>query len=243
MNQARPLTILHLYPRDMNIYGDNGNIQVLKKRIEWHGYAPIIIEYNPEDTFPDLNTIDIIIGGGGQDSGQSKIYEDLLENSAALHKASTAGTPMLMICGLYQLFGNEFITHTGESLKGIGIFNLKTIGGKERLVGNITTQSNLFGTVIGYENHSGQTYLEQSTEPLGEVLLGAGNNMRDGHEGAITHNTIGTYLHGPLLPKNPVIADYLIGTAAERRYGTFEGRAIDDSVALRARESARQRPR
>ena len=243
MSQKRTITILHLYPRDMNIYGDNGNVQVLRKRLEWHGYEPVVIGYNPEDTLPDLATIDMVIGGGGQDSGQSVVHSDLIEIGPALKEAANDGVPMLMVCGLYQLFGNYFKTHTGETLEGIGIFNAHTIGGKERLVGNITTKSDVFGTLIGYENHSGQTFLGEGVSPLGTVQLGAGNNIADGHEGVILKNTIGTYLHGPLLPKNPVLADYLISVAAERRYGEFTAQPIDDSVALRARKVALTRPR
>ncbi len=240
---SKTITILHLYSRDMNIYGDNGNIQALEKRLQWHGYTPVIKEYNPGDTLPSLEEVDIIIGGGGQDSGQDKIHADLLSIGPALKKASDSGTPILLVCGLYQLFGNKFTTHTGEEIQGIGVFNAHTIGGKERLVGNITIESPAFGTVIGYENHSGQTYLADEVEPLGSVIIGAGNNAADGHEGIIQNNTIGTYLHGPILPKNPVIADYLIGVAAKRRYEEFNEQVIDDSITARAREAALKRPR
>ena len=238
---ANEITILHLYPRDMNIYGDNGNLQVLTKRLEWHGYAPTVIEYNPGDEFP--HSFDIIVGGGGQDSGQDRIHQDLLSIGTSLKQAAENGTPMLMVCGLYQLFGHRFVTATGSILEGIGIFDAETIGTKERLVGNIVLETELFGSVVGYENHSGQTSLGPQAQPFGTVRLGAGNNSTDGHEGVLYKNVIGTYLHGPILPKNPAIADFLISTAATNRYGSFTGVEIDDSIALEAKRIAQSRPR
>ena len=239
----KKITILHLYARDMNIYGDNGNVQVLKKRIEWHGYIPVVIEYNPEDTLPDLSTVDIIVGGGGQDSGQGVIHKDLLSIGGLLRDAAENNLPMLMVCGLYQLFGHSFTTQDGSVLEGISILDTTTVAGSERLVGNLTIETEAFGTITGYENHSGQTTLGVHAKPLGTVTLGAGNNSADGHEGVFYKNVIGTYLHGPLLPKNPEIADYLISTAAKRRYGAFHGITIDDSIALKARSVAQTRPR
>lgn len=237
------LTILHLYPEDMNIYGDDGNVQVLKKRCEWHGYTVSVVNHNPGNPLPDLSAVDIIIGGGGQDSGQERVSGDLLSIGEQLKVASEDGMPILVVCGLYQLFGKKFTTHTGAEITGIGIFDAYTVGGSERLVGNISIHSETFGTIVGYENHSGQTFLGAEATPLGEVRLGAGNNLRDGHEGALLNNTIGTYLHGPLLPKNPTLADYLISTAAKRRYGSFDGTEIDDQLAMLARKVSLSRPR
>lgn len=237
----RKLTILQLYPRDMNIYGDHGNTLVLTKRAEWHGYSVKLLSYNPGDTFPEK--VDLIIGGGGQDSGQDKIQTDLLSIGKQLHKLASQGVPMLMICGLYQLFGNFFKTQDGHIIKGIGVFDLETHAGPERLIGNITTSSPLFGDIIGYENHSGQTFLGQGVKPLGTVVKGAGNNGQDETEGARYKNVIGTYLHGSLLPKNPAIADYLIEKAAIRKFGDFTPTVIDDRFATLARKHALRRPR
>src|SRR5690348_8388792 len=153
----RRLVILQLYPRDMNIYGDHGNLLVLKKRAEWHGYEPEIITYNPGDKFHD--TVDIVIGGGGQDSGQDKIKADLIKIGPKLRKLAEDDTPMLVICGLYQLFGKFFKTQDGHVIDGIGLLDIETVAGPERLIGNIVTQSEQFGDIIGYENHSGQTTL------------------------------------------------------------------------------------
>lgn len=238
---AKTLKILQLYPQDMNIYGDWGNTLTLKRRAEWHGYVPEIIDYNPGDTFP--SNIDIIVGGGGQDSGQDAIQADLLKIAPKLHELADSGTPMLLICGLYQLFGRFFRTQSGHLIEGIGIFDMETHAGPERLTGNITTKSPKFGEIIGYENHSGQTFLGNNLAPLGEVVRGAGNNGQDTTEGAQYKNVLGTYLHGSLLPKNPAIADFLLETAAIKRYGEFHAEVIDDSIAENARNIAIKRQR
>lgn len=225
----------------MNIYGDNGNILVLVRRLEWYGYEPRVIPYNVGDTLP--KEVDIVIGGGGQDSGQEKIHADLLKIGPTLKKWADEGVPMLVVCGLYQLFGHFFKTLNNTHLEGIGILDVKTYGTNERLIGNIVTSSTAFGEIIGYENHSGQTFLGETAAPLATVIRGAGNNSKDGHEGAVYKNVIGTYLHGSILPKNPAIADFLIKTATKRRYGSFSQDLIDDMFADMAREVARDRPR
>lgn len=237
----KQIRLLQLYPQDMNIYGDWGNTLVLKRRLEWHGYDVELLEYNPGDTFP--GQIDLIVGGGGQDSGQSKIQDDLIKIGPTLVELAENDVPMLMICGLYQLFGKFFKTKDGIVINGIGLLNIETFGGDERMIGNIVTENDLFGQIIGYENHSGQTYLCHDIKPFGHVIKGAGNNMKDGHEGAIYRNVIGTYLHGSLLPKNPAVADWLIERAVIRRYGEFTPKNIDDSYAELARKTAVKRPR
>lgn len=236
------ITILHLYPRDMNIYGDFGNVLTLKRRLEWYGYEAKVVAYNPGDEFP--TEVDIIVGGGGQDSGQNKIQEDLLEIGPKLKELAKDNMPMLMICGLYQLFGNFFKTINGDLIQGIALLDIETIGKDERLIGNIVTESEQFGDIIGYENHSGQTFLHGDTKPLGMVKMGAGNNMADSHEGARFKNVIGSYMHGSLLPKNPLIADFLIEQAVIRKYGEFKPSAtIDDILTESACRVARRRPR
>lgn len=225
----------------MNIYGDWGNTLVLKRRLEWHGYAVELLEYNPGDTFPD--DIDLVVGGGGQDSGQDTIQDDLLKIKDTLHSLADDNVPMLMICGLYQLFGKFFKTQDGHIIKGIGLLDIETHAGPERLVGNIITTNPLFGDIVGYENHSGQTFLGEKVDPLGTVIKGAGNNGQDESEGAQYRNVIGTYLHGSLLPKNPFIADYLIEKAVIRKYGEFIPTVINDQFAMYARDIALKRPR
>ncbi|MDB5176690.1 MAG: hypothetical protein JWN75_358 [Candidatus Saccharibacteria bacterium] len=237
----KELVILQLYPHDMNIYGDHGNVLVLSQRALWHGYQPKVIAYNPGDSFPEH--VDIIIGGGGQDSGQDKIQADLLKVSPRLHKLAHENTPMLLICGLYQLFGKFFQTQDGHRIEGIGLLDIETTAGPERLIGNITIHSDQFGEIIGFENHSGQTFLGPKAQPLGRVVKGAGNNGQDETEGARLRNVIGSYLHGSLLPKNPTIADWLIEQAATNKFGDFTPTVIDDRFASEARKIASKRPR
>ncbi|BCW19315.1 glutamine amidotransferase [Pseudarthrobacter enclensis] len=235
------LRVVQLYPRDMNIYGDWGNALVLQQRIRWHGYTPELLEYNVGDPFPD--GVDIIVGGGGQDSGQLVIQDDLQARAGTLKDLAEADTPMLVICGLYQLFGRFFKTRTGSVIPGIGILDVETHGTDERLIGNVKVATPEFGEVLGYENHSGQTTLGSGVRPLGTVAKGTGNNSSDGHEGARYRNIVASYLHGSLLPKNPAIADFLISKAAERKFGSFEPGTPDDRFVGPAREHAARRPR
>jgi CobQ-like glutamine amidotransferase family enzyme len=234
------LRLVHLYPEHMNIYGDWGNVLTIIKRAEWHGYEVEVIPYNPGSAFP--RDIDMVIGGGGQDSGQSVIQDDLLKIGPTLKKLADNNVPMLMICGLYQLFGHFFQTKDGKRIQGIGLFDLETYAGDVRMIGNIVTMTEL-GEVMGYENHSGMTLLGAKQKAFGTVIKGDGNNSKDKTEGAVYKNVYGSYLHGSLLPKNPLLADALIEIAATRRYGSFEPQIVDDRFAEMAREVARTRPR
>jgi CobQ-like glutamine amidotransferase family enzyme len=240
MINPKPITILQLYPNEMNIYGDRGNVLSLQRRAEWHGFTPKVIYHHPGSSFPE--NVDIIVGGGGQDSGQEKVEEDLQTISNTLHKLADNGVPMIMVCGLYQLFGKFFKTQEGTIIPGIELFDIETVGGPERMIGNIVLDTS-FGEVIGYENHSGQTFLGTRAAPFGKVIKGAGNNGKDQTEGAVYKNVYGTYLHGSLLPKNPDFADELIRQAALNIYGEFIPAQIDDSIAIKARNAARSRPR
>lgn len=238
---TRPVRILQLYPRDMNIYGDWGNTLVLRQRLTWHGYDPQVLDYNPGDAFP--TDVDLVVGGGGQDSGQGVIAQDLLDIAPRLHELAGADVPMLVVCGLYQLFGHHFDTVDGHRLEGIGLLDARTVGGSTRLIGNITTRNPEFGDIVGYENHSGKTYLGPGARPLATVVHGAGNNGEDGTEGARNGYVLGTYLHGSVLPKNPRVADFLLGRAVRNRYGEFEPGQVDDRYAEQARRVASSRPR
>ena len=237
----KTITILQLYPRDMNIYGDHGNVLVLRRRLQWYGFTPKVIAYNVGDTLPEK--VDIVIGGGGQDSGQEKIHADLLKIGPTLKMWAEEGVPMLVVCGLYQLFGHSFKTLEGKVLTGISVLDVTTVGTTERLIGNVVTASDEFDEIIGYENHSGQTYLGDDAKPLAVVIKGAGNNSQDGDEGARYKNVIGTYLHGSILPKNPRIADALIKIAVEKKNANFAKGSIDDLFVDEARKIAISRPR
>jgi CobQ-like glutamine amidotransferase family enzyme len=231
--------IVHIYPNEMNTYGDRGNLLVLEKRAAWHGLDPVIHYYHAGDTFP--KNADLILGGGGQDSAQSDIQADILRIGSKLHTLVDAGVPMLMVCGTYQLFGNRFVTLTGEQIRGIGIFDVETVGSPKRLIGNTAVETTEFGVLYGFENHSGKTRLGTDQSPLGTITRGNGNNGEDRTEGARTNNAIGTYLHGPLLPNNPRLADGLIKLALQRKGVNFVPKPIDDALVEQSRKNAAAR--
>jgi CobQ-like glutamine amidotransferase family enzyme len=230
------LHIVHIYPNEMNTYGDRGNLLTLKRRAQWHGLEPVVHYYHAGDAFP--KEADIVLGGGGQDSAQAVIQEDILRIGDKLHALVEADVPMLMVCGTYQLFGNRFLTYDEQEIKGIGIFDIETIGGMKRLIGNAAADTTEFGTLYGFENHSGRTYLKNGQKPLGTVARGNGNNGEDKTEGARTRNAIGTYLHGPLLPNSPHLVDALIELALRRQGVDFRPKDIDDSLTTQARMNA-----
>jgi hypothetical protein len=233
------LHIVHIYPNEMNTYGDRGNLLTLVRRAEWHGLTPVVHYYHAGGTLP--KETDLVLGGGGQDSAQGDIQDDILRVGDQLHTLVDQGVPMLMVCGTYQLFGNRFVTQDGQEIKGIGIFDVDTFGGPKRLIGNVAVETAQFGTLYGFENHSGRTILGRHQSPLGQLTRGNGNNGDDGTEGARTNNAIGTYMHGPLLPTNPALADGLLRLAVERRGGTFDSKALNDTLADQARKNAATR--
>jgi len=233
------LHILHIYPNEMNTYGDRGNLLTLVKRAEWHGLEPVVHYYSAGDEFPE--DVDIVLGGGGQDSAQDDIQADILKIGDKLKALVNQGVPMLMVCGTYQLFGNRFVTLDGKEIKGIGIFDAETIGGPNRLIGNVEVKTLDFGVLYGFENHSGKTFLGKNQKPLGTVARGAGNNGDDKTEGARTMNAIGTYCHGPLLPNNPALADGIIRLALSNKNAEFDLKPIDDTLADHSRQNAAHR--
>lgn len=231
--------VVHLYPNEMNTYGDRGNLLTLTRRAEWHGLEPIVHYYSAGEEFPA--EADLVLGGGGQDSAQGDIQADILRIGPKLHKLVDAGVPMLMVCGTYQLFGKRFLTQDGSEIQGIGVFDVETIGGPKRLIGNTAVETTDFGTLYGFENHSGRTVLGPSQQPLGRVVRGNGNNGEDKTEGAHTNNAIGTYLHGPLLPNNPHLSDSLLILAARASGVDFTPKTLDDSLATQSRQNALSR--
>ena len=234
------LKILHLYPNEMNLYGDHGNILTLIKRCEWRGIKTEVIEHEPGDPIP--NDIDIIFGGGGQDSNQNKIENDLRKIAPKLKELVENDTPTLVICGLYQLFGDFFETSESEIIKGIHILDITTKAGSNRLIGNVVINTPEFGEVVGYENHSGLTRLGKNSVAFGTIVKGYGNNGEDMTEGAKYRNCIGTYLHGPVLPKNPRIADFLIKKALEKQGKNTKLEHLNDAIEARAHKVAASRP-
>ena len=234
------LVIAHLYPDEMNIYGDNGNVLTLVKRLEWRGLGVRVDRVELGQKY-DFTAADLVFGGGGQDRGQSIVAADLQKRSQVLHRAAETCVVMLLVCGLYQLFGRRFVTSDGAVIPGIGIFAAETIAGQERLIGNVVVKSS-FGRLVGFENHSGQTKLLEGQAALGEVIKGFGNDSRSRQEGAQIDNVFGTYLHGPILPKNPILADQLIKLALQRRYPKLSLDSLDDRLETRAAAVAASRP-
>ena len=225
--------LVHLYPREMSIYGDLGNTRCLAARIRRHGYVPVVHQHHPGQPFPEQ--AHLVVGGGGQDSGQVTVIEDLARHADRLRDLAAAGTAMLMICGMYQLFGTAFVTVDGRTLPGLGLLDVTTHGNEQRMIGPVVLATD-HGEVVGYENHSGSTTLGPGQAPFGRVRHGLGNNGSDGTEGAVSGHVIGSYLHGPILPANPPLADALIGWAAEVATGRpFEPKVLDDEVADQAR--------
>ena len=231
------LRIAHLYPRLMNIYGDQGNIQALKYRCHQRGISTLINPIRPQDPLKP-GSFDLLFAGGGQDQQQLIIQKDLRQRKKLLLQAVRQGIPMLVICGSYQLFGHYFKPFKGPKLKGIGLINAYTIASKQRKIGNILIKTNFLQpqTLIGFENHSGNTFLKANTQPLGKVKLGFGNNDQDKTEGARINNLFGCYLHGSLLPKNPHFADYLIQLALEKKYGSVKLKPLNDQLEYQAHQ-------
>lgn len=233
--------LVHLYPREMSIYGDLGNTRCLTARLRWHGFTPVVHDHGPGDRWPQR--ADLILGGGGQDSGQVRVTRDLDDQGDRLRDLARAGVPMLMVCGMYQLFGQAFVTLEGKRLPGLGILDVSAQGNDTRMIGPVVLETE-FGKVVGYENHSGSTLLGPDQAPFGTVLHGNGNNRTDKIEGARSHNVVATYLHGPVLPANPRLADGLLEIACRRVTGDFIPTDIDDSIAQQAhaRQVARLLP-
>lgn len=206
----KTVKIAHLYPKLLNIYGDGGNILALKRRCEWRNIDFEIEEIDSNDIIQSEH--DIYFIGGGQDLQQIEVSKELQKNKEFLIKERDRGAVFLGICGGYQLFGHYYQPHEGEKLLGIGLLDAYTVAGNKRFIGNVTVEADVseINTLVGFENHSGLTYLQGETIPLGNVLIGNGNNGVDKTEGARYKNVFGTYLHGSFLPKNPKFTDYML---------------------------------
>lgn len=215
------IRIAHLYPDMMNIYADRGNIIALGRHCSWRGIELSVDGFGLGESlnWPDY---DFFYLGGGQDRDQQLVADDLRRGSAGLTEAVEGGAALLAVCGGYQLLGEYYRTAGGERMEGVGLFKAHTIAGRKRCIGNVVVESWLGGermVLAGFENHAGKTYLAAGQQPLGRVISGYGNNSEDKTEGIVYRNAIGTYLHGPLLPKNPDLAEHLVYQALVHRYG------------------------
>ena len=249
MNKKFSLTIGWIYPELMNIYGDRGNIIVLQKRCEWRGINASVKYLTlgfPQD---ELKKCDIIMMGGAQDLQQQIVEKDLLSKRQILQEVIESGVSGLFVCGAYQTLGKYYKDADGNIIKGLEIFDHYTVNpgeGHKRLIGNLSAKLNIktfskLKTIVGFENHGGRTYLGKKIKPLARVLVGNGNNGEDGTEGAIYKNSIGTYMHGSILPKNPHLADFLILNALKRKYRLNKLSELDDSDEMRAHNSIAKR--
>ena len=230
------LNICHLYPDLLNVYGDVGNILILKHRAEARGIKVNLINLSLNEEFDAENT-DILFFGGGQDFEQSIVSDDLKTiKKPMLKKYIEDEKVVIAICGGYQLLGNYYMAPNGEKIEGLGILDIYTESGENRFIGNTVIYNEEFNeTYVGFENHSGRTYIN-GLKPLGKCLHGYGNNGEDGYEGCIYKNTYCSYFHGSLLSKNPELADRFLRIALEKKYGNIELKALDDTLELKAKD-------
>ncbi|MGQ9556859.1 MAG: type 1 glutamine amidotransferase [Desulfurispora sp.] len=213
------LHVCHLYPDLLNLYGDRGNVLAFIKRCQWRNIEVCLHRVELGQSV-DFKQFDFLFIGGGSDREQHILARDLASRVAALAAALEEGLVTLAICGGYQLLGQYYQTARGEKIPGLGILDVYTVAGKERMIGNVVLESLIEGVpgqLVGFENHAGRTYLGDGVQPLGRVLAGRGNNGQDGYEGAVWRNVFCSYLHGPLLPKNFRLTDHLITLALDRR--------------------------
>jgi CobQ-like glutamine amidotransferase family enzyme len=246
--ENRRLRVAHLYPEVMDLYGDGGNVVTIRRRCEWRGIDAEVVDIRVGDRL-DPHEFDLLFIGGGQDTGQRHIARDLLERGEAIREFVEAGGAVLAVCAGFQLFGNAYTTADGRELTGIGVFDAYTVASRQRIIGNcvVVTEPSSWQafstdepiTIAGFENHAGRTHLGPCSKPLARVVAGGGNLGDARGEGAVYGNAVGTYLHGPVLPKNPELADRLLLAALHHRYGAGPGLApLDDEFERRAHDAA-----
>ena len=240
------LRICHLYPDVLNLYGDRGNIICLCRRLEWRGieWEMASLRIGEQISWDDF---DLFFMGGGQDFEQGVLLEDLRSgNGSGIKAAIEDGRTFLCICGGYQILGNYYETQDGQKMDFLGVIDLYTVGDRKRLIGNYAfripeDETGKETVAVGFENHSGRTFLGGGVQPLGYVLAGNGNNGKDHTEGVRFRNVFGTYSHGPLLPKNPELCDRILRCALERKYGSASLEPLEDSFERKAHDSVLKR--
>lgn len=228
------LRIAHLYPDLLNLYADLGNIRTLVRRCEWRGIDVEVVSV-PKGEHLSLQEVHLVLLGGGSDREQVLVGETLRTKQREWTAAVDAGLPMLAVCGGYQLLGEYYQLPDGTKVQGLELLELQTVAGSPRLIGNVAIESAELGTIVGFENHGGRT--THRHEPLGRVIHGHGNNGTDGMEGVQHKHIIGTYIHGPLLPKNPALADHMLSLALEYAGMRADLTPLDDRFEEAAREA------
>lgn len=231
---SHTLKLFHFMPDKLNLYGDIGNVIALKQRAKWHG-IDLQVESISDTRNIVMSQADLFFIGGGSDREQSLATAQLEYIRDDIKAAVEDGMPALTICGGYQFLGDHYITLNGEKLKGLQVLDFYTESKPQRLTGNIVVESPQFGQIVAFENHGGRTYHHFDT--LGDVIVGYGNNDKSGKEGLWYKNLLGTYMHGPILPKNPQITDYLLKQAMERKGLTFTFTPLDDSREKAAQQT------
>jgi CobQ-like glutamine amidotransferase family enzyme len=242
---VRKFTVGWLYPDLMNIYGDRGNILTLVQRAKWRGFDAQVLELG-KGSHQGFEDVDVFFFGGGQDREQALVYDDLLELKAEpLTRALAKGAALLAVCGGYQLLGHYYQTAEGDRFPGLGLLDLHTEAGSQRCIGNVVVDVSGLGlepkTLVGFENHSGRTFLGERVAPLGRVIAGSGNNGQDGTEGVAAGTIFGSYLHGSLLPKNPHLADRVMATALKQKRHIHRLEPLEDALELEAHRRVRDR--
>jgi lipid II isoglutaminyl synthase (glutamine-hydrolysing) len=232
------IVVGHLYPDYLNIYADRGNIAVLARRAAWRGYELDVRSISVGEPVR-AGEHDLLYVGGGQDREQALVAQDLVAKSEGVREAVADGTALLAVCGGYQLLGRSYRDFHGADLPGIGLFPLETVAGDTRMIGDVLLECELEPgvrrTLAGFENHAGRTHLDPGVQPLGRVVAGFGNDGESGWEGCRVGRAVGTYLHGPLLPRNPWFADWLLAQALARRLGEPpEFEPLQDELELEA---------
>ena len=241
------IVVGHLYPDYLNIYADRGNIAVLAHRADARGHELEVRGLTVGDAIP-TGGVDLFYIGGGQDREQALVARDLAAKGAALREAFERGSAVLGVCGGYQLLGRFYRDVGGDELPGVGLFPLETVAGERRMIGDVLLECKLEPgdrrTLAGFENHAGRTLLDEGAEPLGRVIAGFGNDGRSGHEGCRLGRAVGTYLHGPLLPRNPWFADWVLAQALAHASGeSVELEPLADGLEREAHEVAARRAR
>ncbi len=233
-DDVKPLTIVHLFPELLNLYGDGGNVIALTRRLQWRGLPVEVREIGMGDAM-DFSQAAIVFIGGGADREQMIVKDAMVARKSELSAYVADGGVLLAVCGGYQFLGHSYAMDD-VVVEGLGVIDMETVRGEGRLIGNAVIQSDICDApIVGFENHGGRTTLGSDAKPLGRVLGKTfGNNGEDGFEGVHQGNLIGTYLHGPLLPKNPQVADYLIARAFDRRGDVLELAPLDDTIELEA---------